>query len=360
MIEFSQRNSRIWSRLGPSGALGVAALELAKRNASVLMLTADLCFFSGLERFKNEYPDRIYNFGIAEQNMIGAAGGLAKEGFLPFATTYASFAASRCADQVRVNMSYMKLPIKLIGLTAGLAAGILGATHMSLEDEAWMCALPNITVISPADGMEIVKCMLAVSETNEPTYIRLTGTMDASIVYREDYPYEIGKAVRLETGEDICIIAAGSMVSESLKAAKLLKEEGISCTVFNMHTIKPLDSSVIERARKEYSMIVVVEEHSVNGGLGSAVARYLAKENRHPPLLNIGIPDFFPHAGDYNYQLEQCGLTAVQIKNKIFQFGKENKIHRKYSGGVILKLIGRIQKDWLFSNKNWEETRYAV
>ena len=271
-----------------------------------------------------------------------------------------SFAASRCADQVRVNMSYMKLPIKLIGLTAGLAAGILGATHMSLEDEAWMCALPNITVISPADGMEIVKCMLAVSETNEPTYIRLTGTMDASIVYREDYPYEIGKAVRLETGEDICIIAAGSMVSESLKAAKLLKEEGISCTVFNMHTIKPLDSSVIERARKEYSMIVVVEEHSVNGGLGSAVARYLAKENRHPPLLNIGIPDFFPHTGDYNYQLEQCGLTAVQIKNKIFQFGKENKIHRKYSGGVILKLIGRIQKNWLFSNKNWEETRYAV
>ena len=169
MIEVTAKNTRIWSRLGPSGALGIAALELAETSPDMVMLTADLSFFSGLERFKERYPDRLYNFGIAEQNMVGAAGGLAKEGFLPFVSTYASFAASRCADQVRVNMSYMKLPIKLIGLTSGFGAGILGATHMSIEDIAVMRSLPNITVISPADGTEIIKCMLAAAGSEEPT-----------------------------------------------------------------------------------------------------------------------------------------------------------------------------------------------
>ena len=174
MIEYNKRNIRTWSLLGPSGAHGTAAFELAETDPNVLMLTADLCFFSGLERFKDSYPDRIYNLGIAEQNMIGVAAGLAKEGFIPFANTYASFCASRCADQVRVNMSYMGLPIKLIGLTAGYGAGILGATHVSIEDISLMRALPNITVISPADCTEIIKAMLAAAKTPDPTYIRLT------------------------------------------------------------------------------------------------------------------------------------------------------------------------------------------
>ncbi len=336
MIEFSARNARVWSRLGPSGALGAAALELAKINPNILMLTADLCFFSGLERFKKEYQDQLYNFGIAEQNMVGAAGGLAKEGFLPFVTTYASFATSRCADQVRVNMSYMKLPIKLIGLTAGFAAGILGATHMSIEDEALMCALPNIVVISPADCMEVIKCILAVSETKDPTYIRLTGPVNTPIIYQEDYSYEIGKAIELEFGKEICLIAAGSMVYESLEAAKLLKKEGISCSVFNMHTIKPLDTKVIDQAIHNYSMIVVVEEHSVYGGLGSIIAEYVAKKGTHPPFLNIGIPDFFPKSGSYRYQLEQSGLIANQIKDKILQFRKEDeKMDNQFRGGTF-------------------------
>lgn len=319
MIDFTSKNMRIWSRLGPSGAVGVAAAELAERNPKVLMLTADLTFFSGLERFKNEYPDRLYNFGIAEQNMVGAAGGFAKEGFIPFANTYASFCASRCADQVRVNMSYMKLPIKLIGLTAGFGAGILGATHMSIEDVSLMRALPNVTIISPADCTEIIKCMLEVSETNDPTYIRLTGPMNMPIVYKEDYTFEIGKAITLQEGKDICLIATGSMVYQALQAAKSLEEEGISCSVVNMHTIKPIDKEALDKANEGHKLIVTVEEHSIIGGLGGAVAEYLAGKEKHIPQLTIGVEDFFPHAGGYQYLIEECGLTSGQIKDKIMQ-----------------------------------------
>lgn len=317
MIEITSKNARIWSRLGPSGALGIAALELAERNPDVLMLTADLAFFSGLERFKEQYPDRLYNFGIAEQNMIGAAGGLAKEGFLPFAGTYASFAVSRCADQMRVNMSYMKLPIKLIGLTAGFGAGILGATHMSVEDIAVVRSLPNITIVSPADCAEIIKTMLAAAENKDPTYIRLTGPVNTPVIYKEDYDFEIGKAVELVRGTDVGIVASGSIVFEALEAAKILEEKGISCSVINMHTIKPLDTLMLDKVISGHDLVVTVEEHSVFGGLGGAVAEYIAQQEKHIAFEMIGIEDFFPHAGDYRYQLEQSGLTALQISRRI-------------------------------------------
>ena len=172
LIDFSKRNIRIWSLLGPGGALSTAAMELGEVKPEVQMMTADLNYYSGLKRFSKAYPGRLINVGIAEQNLIGVAAGLAKEGYMPFANTYASFCASRCADQVRVNMAYMKLPIKLIGLSAGLDAGVLGATHMAVEDLAVMRSLPNITVLSPADCTEIIKAVLASSETPDPTYIR--------------------------------------------------------------------------------------------------------------------------------------------------------------------------------------------
>lgn len=319
MIEFNKRNQRAWSLLGPSGAHGIAARELAKTNHDVIVLTSDLCFFSGLERFKMDYPNQLYNLGIAEQNMIGVAAGLAKEGFIPFANTYASFCASRCADQVRVNMSYMKLPIKLVGLTAGYGAGILGATHVSIEDISLMRALPNITVISPADCTEIIKAMLAAANTPDPTYIRLTGPMNTPIVYTGDYNFTIGKAVNIQKGEDVAIIATGSMVTQSIKTAKLLNEEGISCSVINMHTIKPLDVDTVMEANKNHKLIVTVEEHSVIGGLYSAVAECLCKEIKHKPVLPIGINDYFIHAGTYLWQISQSGLDPESMKKKIMK-----------------------------------------
>ena len=325
MIEYNRINIRTWSLLGPSGAHGTAAMELAKTDPNVVMLTADLCFFSGLERFKSAYPDKLYNLGIAEQNMIGVAAGLAKEGFIPFANTYASFCASRCADQVRVNMSYMNLPIKLIGLTAGYGAGILGATHVSIEDVALMRALPNITVISPADCTEIIKAILAAAKTLDPTYIRLTGPMNTPIVYKEDYDFMIGKAVKLQEGEDVCIVATGSMVSQAMKASKLLGEEGVTCSILNMHTIKPLDKEAILEANEKHKLIVTAEEHSVIGGLYGSVAETLCKEGTHKPVLPIGINDVFVHAGSYNYQMQESGLTAKimkeEIMNKLLQIG---------------------------------------
>ena len=317
MIDYNRINIRTWSLLGPSGALGTAALELAEESSDVVMLTADLCFFSGLERFKNSYPNNIYNVGIAEQNMLGIAAGLAKEGFIPFANTYASFCCSRCADQVRVNMSYMKLPIKLIGLTAGYGAGILGATHVSIEDVSLMRALPNITVISPADCTEIIKAILAASKTSDPTYIRLTGPMNTPIVYKEDYDFQIGKAITLREGVDVAIISTGSMVAQALMAAKLLEDDGISCTVINMHTIKPIDKDMIFKVNDKHALIVTAEEHSVIGGLYSAVAEELVQLNSHKPILPIGINDLFVPAGSYDYQMAESGLTANNIKDKI-------------------------------------------
>lgn len=317
MIEFNKRNIRTWSLLGPSGAFGAAAMELGKINPEVLMLTSDLCFFSGLERFKTSFPDRIYNMGIAEQNMIGVAAGFAKEGFVPFANTYASFCSSRCADQVRVNMSYMKLPIKLIGLTAGYGAGVLGATHMGIEDVAFMRALPGVTVISPADCSEIIKAVLAAAKTSDPTYIRLTGPMNTPIVYKDDYDFIIGKAITVHEGEDVCIIATGSMVALSVKAALLLESDGISCSVVNMHTIKPIDKDIIHSANEKYKLIVTAEEHSVIGGLYSAVSEVLCQERRHIPVLPIGINDFFVSAGSYEYQMRESGLDPVMIRNTI-------------------------------------------
>ncbi len=281
------------------------------------MLTSDLCFFSGLERFRASFPDRLYNIGIAEQNMVGIAAGLAKEGFIPFANTYASFCCSRCADQVRVNMAYMQLPIKLVGLAAGFSAGILGATHTSVEDLAVMRALPNITIISPADCVEIIKTMIAVAHTPDPTYIRLTGTMNTPIVYRGNYEFEIGKAVKLLEGEDVCIIAIGSMVYEALCAAKKLSEIGITCTVLNMHTIKPLDVDAIYDANDKHVLLVTAEEHNVIGGLYSAVSETICKLPIHRPILPFGISDRFEKAGSYSYQMKKSGLTAVELKNRI-------------------------------------------
>ncbi|MCR4691498.1 MAG: transketolase [Lachnospiraceae bacterium] len=319
MIEYNRINIRTWSLLGPSGAHGVAAVELAESDPNVLMLTADLCFFSGLERFKAAFPDRLYNFGIAEQNMIGAAAGLAKEGFIPFANTYASFCTSRCADQVRVNMSYMKLPIKLIGLTAGYAAGALGATHMSVEDLALMRALPNITVISPADCTEVVKAMMAAAKTPDPTYIRLTGPMNTPIVYKEDYDYRIGRAVKLREGEDVCIIATGSMVYYAIQTAKQLEKDGISCTILNMHTIKPIDKEALLDANRRHKLLVTAEEHSVLGGLYGAVAEQLCREGNPKPILPLGIEDFFVHAGSYHYQMKESGLDVESMKQRIVE-----------------------------------------
>lgn len=320
MIEYNKRNIRTWSMLGPSGTLGQAACELAETDENFIALTADLCFFSGFERLKSKYPDRLYNVGIAEQNMIGIAAGLAKEGFHVFATTYASFASARVMDQVKLAMGYMKLPIKLVGLTSGMASGVLGATHMALEDIAVMRALPGITILSPADGMETMKAVLAAGAYSGPVYLRLAGGMRTKAVYNEDYEFQIGRAVVLREGRDIAILSTGTMTAAAAEAAAHLEEKGISCEVMHFHTIKPLDKEAVEKAcgRK---LIVTIEEHAIAGGFGSEVGEFLAEKRNKPPQLMIGCKnEEYPHAASYESLLEQMGLTAGQIERRIMEY----------------------------------------
>ena len=324
MIAFNPMNVRIWSMLGSCGAFGQAALELPEINDKVVVLTSDLCVFSGLERFKAKFPDRLYNVGIAEQNMVGVAAGFAREGFVPFATTYAAFASMRCADQVKVNMGYMGLPVKLVGLTAGFAVGALGATHMSLEDMAVMRSIPNVTVLSPADCTATVKAVMAAATWPWPVYLRLSGPMPNPIVYKGECPFEVGKANTLREGADITIIATGSMVYQSLKAAELLDGEGVSAEVIDMHTIRPFDEEVARRVA-DRKLVVTVEEHSVGGGLGGAVAERLTSLSRPPRLLMLGCSGCYPLAGAYGDLIRQCGLDADNIRNRILQKLTEEK-----------------------------------
>ena len=315
-MEINKRNIRAWSMMGQTGQFGVIMSELAGSNEDFCVVTADLCQFSGLERFSQEYPERFYNVGIAEQNMIGVSAGIAREGIGVFAASYATFITSRALDQVRISMSYMKLPVKLVGLTAGFNSGILGATHMAIEDVAIMRALPDITIISPADCTEAAKCMEAVIKYDKPVYIRLTGGDRAPIVYTEDYNYRIGKAISLRNGNDVCILASGSMVYESLQAAEQLEKSGISTGVIDVHTIKPLDLTIAKEIVK-YKLIVTAEEHSVIGGLGDAIADLTMRERIQASIMKLGVEGSYPHAASYTTLLQRSGLTSDEIVKKV-------------------------------------------
>lgn len=316
MLTYTPSNIRMWSRLGPSGAFGLAALELAAINEKVVMLSADMAHASGLERFMSAYPDRFYNVGIAEQNLVGIASGMANEGFIPYATTYATFLAARALDQIKVNMGYMKKKIKLVGVLGGLSAGIFGSTHISVEDISVFRVIPNITILSPADCCEVIKCTMAAAENDSPVYIRLTGEPNMPSIYSGDYEFEIGKSIKLVEGTDVAVIATGSMVYNSIKAVELLREKSISCRVVNMHTIKPLDlDAVLDTGG--FRLVVTVEEHSILGGLGGAVAEALSESGTPHRLLRIGLKDTYIHAAEYSYLLDELGLSPNKIAARI-------------------------------------------
>ncbi len=307
----------MWSRIGSRAAFGIAALELGNTIDDFLILTADTSISAGLARFKKTFPDKFLDVGIAEQNMMGVAAGLASEGIKVITSTFAPFQTMRCCEQIRVNLGYMRQNVCMVGLASGVVLGTLGYTHCCIEDVAIMRSIPGITVISPADCGETVKATLAAIHHKESVYIRLTGGMNNPMIYKDDYSFEIGKGVTLRKGSDITIIAAGTMVYASLEAAKILNEQGISAAVINMHTIKPLDTLVIDKACEFSKLIITVEEHSIIGGLGSAVAEYKATLKKSPPQIFMGLPDKYGKAGEYKYMLERHGLTASQIAEGI-------------------------------------------
>ncbi|MEA4892159.1 MAG: transketolase C-terminal domain-containing protein [Peptococcaceae bacterium] len=318
MMEINKKNCRLWSMLGMRGTYGAAILDLAKEEERLVCLSADLCNTSGLDRFKATYPERYFSTGIAEQNMLGIAAGLAMDGFIPFASTFATFATMRAMDYLRSVVGYMGLNVKVAGLTGGLGMSFFGNTHYAIEDIALAREIPGMTILAPADGAEVIKCVNAAMRYEGPVYLRLSGIANLPVIYTEDYDFTIGKGVLLREGKDIGIIANGTMVKVGLDVAGELSEQGITASVVDMHTIKPLDTEIIDRLLK-VKLLVTIEEHSIIGGLGSTVAEYISLKNEKPRLLRLGINDCFSEAGDYNYLLEQHGLNSDKIYKRVIE-----------------------------------------
>ena len=317
-MKYTPVNIKMWARMGQRGAVfGVALPDIASRKERVKLLTADLSLLSGMERFVKTHPDHFLNLGIAEQNMIGVAAGLSMDGYCVFASTYASFIAVRSLEQIRQNLAHMQCNVKLIGSSAGTAAAKSGISHWATEDLAFMRALPNLTVLSPADSLEAVKAAEWAADVEGPVYIRLSGGLSCPLVYKADYDFTPGKLVKLKAGEQIAVVATGLMVSESLRAAAILEEKGISCAVYNMHTIKPADKEGLADIFARYRLIVTVEEHMVTGGLGGAVAEVKAALPNTPRQVFLGFQDAFCEAGSQRFVWEQAGLSDVQIAERI-------------------------------------------
>ena len=302
-------NARGLSRLGPRGTFGMALLAAAEDNDAIVGLTADLAITAGLERFRLQKPDRLLNVGIAEQNLVGIAAGMADDGWQPFAVTFANFAAMRSCEFVRHHLGYMRQPVTVVGIGAGFAMGQFGTTHYSLEDVSVLRAIPNLTIISPGDCNEVWEAVEALSRSPRPAYLRLSGAPSMRSVDQSGSTFEIGRARTLREGADVTLVATGSMLGVADAAADRLADLGISVGLVNMHTIKPLDEAAVRGLLSSTAAIVTVEEHSVMGGLGAAVAEVLSTHRDAPPLLRLGVDDRFPGVGSYEWVLDRCGLT---------------------------------------------------
>lgn len=315
-MNINDRNIKIWSTIGARATLGIAALELAKEIDNLMILTCDVSTSAGLDRFRKTYPEKYIDLGIAEQNMMGVAAGLASENFNVVTTTFAPFQTMRCCEQIKVNLGYMEQKICMVGIASGLALGTLGYTHCCIEDVGILRSIPGITIISPADSLETAKALEAAIKSESPSYLRLTGASNNPIVYNKDYEYKIGKSITLREGKDITIFCAGAMVYQSLEAAKILESKKIYSKVVNMHTIKPIDKIAIEEACNS-KLIVSIEEHNVIGGLGSAIAEYKSSLNKSPKQLFLGIKDTYGKGGNYKFLQEKHRLTADKIAEDI-------------------------------------------
>ncbi len=290
---------------------GAALVELGEKNKDFIVMDADLAAATKTGMFKKAFPERFYDCGIAEQNMMGIAAGIASTGKRVIVSSFAMFAAGRAFEQIRNSIGYPHLNV-IIGAThAGISVGEDGATHQCCEDIAVMRSIPGMTIINPADATEAKKAVFAAMEHDGPVYMRF-GRLAVPVVFDDDYAFEIGKGVELKEGNDVTIIATGLMVAEAMEAYELLKAEGINARIINMATIKPLDKEIVIKAAKETGAIVTAEEHSVIGGLGSAVSEVICEECP-VPVLKLGVNDTFGRSGAAVQLLDEFGLRAKDI-----------------------------------------------
>ncbi len=290
---------------------GEVLLELGKENKNVVVFDADLSTATKTNLFAKEFPDRFFDMGIAEQNMISTAAGIATCGKIAYASTFAVFAAGRAYDQIRNSVCYPKLNVKICATHAGITVGEDGATHQMLEDISMMRTLPNMTVISTSDDIETKWAVKEISKINGPVYLRLS-RLATPVIYNEDQKFEIGKAIQIGDGTDATIFATGVTVSEALKAQEQLKEKGIDVRVVDIHTIKPIDRDIIIKCAKETKKLISIEDHNVVGGLGSAISEVLTDESP-TKLIRLGINDTFGKSGNAVELMEYFGITAEKI-----------------------------------------------
>ena len=295
---------------------GTALCELAEEYENLVVLDADLAAATKTGMFKKKYPERFFDCGIAEANMMGVAAGLSATGKIPFASTFAMFAAGRAFEIVRNSIGYPHLNVKIGATHAGISVGEDGATHQCLEDIGIMRTIPGMVVINPADHYEMMAATKAAIEYDGPVYIRLGRLAIESFNDPETYTFELGKGITLLDGDDVAVIATGLCVNEALKACKQLKEEGINARLINIHTIKPIDREIIVKAAKETGRIITIEEHNVIGGLGDAVCSVVSEE--YPvKVTKVGVNDCFGYSGPALELLDKFELTAPHLAKKI-------------------------------------------
>lgn len=295
-------------------AYGKALVKLGEINPDVVVLDADLAGSTKTINFKKVFPKRFFNMGIAEQNLIGTAAGLAQSGKVAFASTFAMFATGRAFEQIRNSVAYPRLNVKIAATHSGLTVGEDGASHQAIEDISLMRSVPDMTVIVPADGVETEQAVLAAAEYDGPVYLRL-GRAKVPVIYDENYKFQIGKAHLLREGKDVGFVATGLMVAVALGAAEALKEEGIEAGVLNVSTIKPLDKEAILDLAKKTGALVTAEEHNILGGLGSAVAETVCT-SLPVPVLRVGVEDVFGESGSPDELLRAYGLTKENLIEK--------------------------------------------
>lgn len=298
-------------------AYGKALVALGAENPDVVVLEADLSKSTKTADFGKTYPERFFNMGIAEQNVMGTAAGFAAAGKIPFASTFAVFATGRAFEQIRNSIAYPKLNVKIAATHAGITVGEDGGSHQAIEDVAIMRSLPNMTVLVPADGEETRQAINAAAQYNGPVYIRM-GRLALPLLFDKEYKFAIGKANILRNGTDVAIMANGVMVAPALEAAEQLAKEGIQATVVNVASVKPLDAETIIRVAKETGAIVSAEEHNIIGGLGSAIAEVLA-ENAPTPMVRVGLQDTFGESGRPAELLEKYGLTSEALVKSVHE-----------------------------------------
>jgi transketolase len=295
---------------------GKILAEMGEKNKNIVVLTADLMRSNKTKQFHDVFPERYFNVGIAEQNLFSVAAGLARVGKIPFASTFAAFASMRACEQVRTDIAYNDVPVKIVATHSGLSMGTGGPTHFATEDLAIMRAMANMTVIVPADAIETARAVAACVDWPGPVYIRIGRGLEPLVYNDENYDYDIGKAVVMNEGTDITIICCGVAVLSAVEVARRLAGDGLSVRVLNMHTIKPLDREAVLKAAGETRYIITAEEHNIIGGLGSAVAEVLAEEGIGIKLKRLGIPDEYseigyPEALYSRYNLDPDSMFAV-------------------------------------------------